>query len=239
MKVFINPGHSLGCSPDAGCSYNGIKEATICAEIASQLGKLLALNNIEYELYQQQGSKLTANQQLNKVATVANASKADIFVSIHMNGFSNSSAHGTETWYSRGSQKGEKLAKLINEELIKPYSTYTLFNRGVKVDSRSLLVLRSTVMPAVLTEICFLSNCSDANFIKSHKIDVAQRLCTAICRYANVTPSFEVPTSIKTSPNEIKLVKNDNKYDCYVDNKLKLSKNELSTCLNWIKTNHA
>ena len=235
-KIFINPGHSLGCSPDAGCCYNGLKEATICAELAEKVINLLDLQDFSTQLYQQQGAHLTSNQQLNTVSKVANASKADLFVSIHMNGFANPEAKGIETWYSKGSVIGEKVATAVHKELTKAFDSYTLKDRGCKIDERGLCVLKYTIMPAILIEVGFISNAEEANFIKTHLDEIAQRIVKGICTYYGKT---FVEQQV-TYPKFIKLTHTtDDKYDCYVDDKLKLSNNKLSTCLDWIKKTYA
>ena len=231
-KIFINPGHSLGCSPDAGCCYNGLKEAAICAKLAEKVTNLLNSQGFSTQLYQQQGANLTSNQQLNNVPKVANASKADLFVSIHMNGFTNPDAKGTETWYSRGSIVGEKVATAIHKELTRAFDSYTLKDRGCKIDERGLCVLKSTIMPAILIEVGFISNAAEANFIKTHLDAIAQRIVKGICAYYG--KSFVEQQD--TYPKSIKLTRiADNKYNCYIDDMLKLSNNKLSTCLDWIK----
>lgn len=235
MHIFINPGHSLNCNPDPGCAYNGIKEADIAAKIGRELYQFLEQKGIKTTLYQQTGSKLTANQQLNTVATKANVSGADLFLSIHMNGVTNSSAKGTETWYSNGSIKGKKFAECINNELIKPFSNYTLSNRGVKPDSRGLAVLKYTNMPAILTEIGFISNKNEAEFIRLNTHNIALRLYFAICKY------YGIDSVINDSPNwsEVKLKRTDEGlYDCYIDGKLKLKSNKFTSCTKWLETNY-
>lgn len=236
-KIFLNPGHSYNCKPDAGCCYNGIKEAEICSSIAVNLKALLIQQGFDVVVFQQQGTSLTSNQQLNEIPKKANESKADLFVSIHMNGHTNETAKGTETWHLEGSVNGKKLAQLINEELTQSFGTYTLTNRGAKVDQRGLCVLRKTVMPAVLTEIGFISNKIEAEFIKSHIDTIALRLCSAICKYYGKTMLVQILASTqKTYPGTIILShQSDDKYNCYIDDLLMLSNNKLSTCLNWLK----
>lgn len=234
-KIFINPGHSLNGNPDKGCCYNDLIEANISYDIAVLLKSMLINNGFEVILYQQEGKNLTSNQQLNKVPKTANSSNSDVFISIHMNGFSNESAKGTETWYYRGSQKSQKLAGLVNKELTKSFTNYTLTNRGAKVDKRGLLVLKATNMPAVLTEIGFISNKTEAEFIKNNKKDIAQRLCNAICQYFNKTVQLnKVETPKKSLKFSIEL-NDDNLYDCKVNDKLVLSGNKLSSVLQWLK----
>lgn len=228
-KIFINPGHSLNAEPDAGCCYGDIKEAIICHEIADLLRVQLYNCGIAVELFQQQGKK-SSNDQLNQVAKVANASKAELFLSIHMNGFDDESACGTETWHAPGSVKGKKFAELINAELIRPNELHTFKNRGAKEDKRGLYVLQATSMPAALTEIGFISNAKEREFIKTHKELIAKRLCVAICKYFNieyVESTEQLEITINACGNGL--------YDCLINGELKLKANKFQTCVNWLK----
>lgn len=234
-KIFINAGHSKNGNPDPGCCYNGLKEYDLAARIAKSLEEKLIANGFSVENYQQTGSN-DANIQLNSVAHLANRSKADIFISIHMNGFNKESAKGTETLYHPGSQKGKKIANCINDELIKPFENYSLTNRGIKEDSRGLAVLKYTNMPAVLTEIGFISNKEEANFISTNINKIAQRLCNGICSYFNVKPK-ETDKNTPNFPKEITLKHiKDDKYNVFVNSDLLLKENKLSTCIDWLKT---
>lgn len=240
-KIFINPGHSRHGIPDCGCIYNDIKECDIAFQIGERLEKCLKFNNFQTQLYQQTGYDNNANKQLNSVASLANALKADMLISIHMNGVANSNAIGTETFFSNGSFQGKLIAGYINTELIKPYHTpnyYLLANRGTKIDTRGLAVLKYTKMPAVLTEVGFISNPKEAEFIKTNVNEIAQRICNGICNYFNQTIKIYQDTieQIKKYPQEIILTHiSDGKYDVNVDLALKLNSNKLLTCLEWIK----
>lgn len=145
MKIFINPGH--GGIDSGAVSKSGNKESEINAKVADILLKRLKLNNYPVELYQQK-------KYLTEVSKAENKSGATIFLSIHCNSFSNPNAHGIETLYYSGSEKGKEIARVFQSELIKATG---LFNRGVK-PRKDLHVLKATKAPAVLVELAFLSN---------------------------------------------------------------------------------
>lgn len=95
----------------------------------------------------------------------ANAYQTDLpklFVSIHanaapstsMNHWANPGAKGMETWYYKGSRKGQKLATVFQRHMVQ----YTgMVNRGLK-STRKLYVIRKTSMTAVLTENGFYNH---------------------------------------------------------------------------------
>lgn len=153
MKIFLNPGHG-GADPGA-CSKSGTKEAAICETICSILGKRLKLNYYPVEIYQQKNSVF-------EVSKVENISNSTCFISIHCNAAAASSAHGVEVLYCQGSKKGEQLAKIALEHLVK---TTGLTNRGIKPRS-DLHVLNRTKAPAILIETAFISNPAEEKLLK-------------------------------------------------------------------------
>lgn len=146
MKIFLNPGHSLKYDPGA-IGASGTKECEINAKIAKATAERLQAAGHTVIVYQQQ-------KRLADVAEMANASGASLFVSIHCNSAVNKQANGTETWHYTGCPVGKKFATKIQLEIIKAIGTR---DRGTK-SSRSLYVLRKTIMPAVLCEVAFISN---------------------------------------------------------------------------------
>ncbi len=115
----------------------------------------------------------------------ANNAKVDIFVSIHANAYLGTwgNAHGIETFAYKSSTKGNKLAKLVQEELIKATN---LTDRGVK--HNNLHITRETKMPAILFECGFMDNKDEAKLLKSdsYRKLCAKAICKGICRYFNV-----------------------------------------------------
>lgn len=96
------------------------------------------------------------NNQLTGIVKKANAQKLDLFVSIHLNA---GGGHGTETYHHPASSQTSRLkAKAINDAVV---SSCGFRNRGVK--EANFQVLRETVSPAVLVEVCFVDSQEDAN----------------------------------------------------------------------------
>jgi N-acetylmuramoyl-L-alanine amidase len=243
-KVFINPGHSLNCSPDPGAVGNGFKEAEIAAKIGKALDTLLKSDSFETEVYQQTGAG-TANSQLNTAIQKANASKANLLISIHMNS-ATATAKGVETFYCLNSIQGKKFAEDVNNELAKPFENYTFSNRGVKSDDKSAVgsigILRKTSPVACLVELGFISNKEEANFVNSNIDKIAERLYKGICTYCGVEPKIKVSNT--EEPNNEKLViklehQGNGKYNCYINDELKLKENKFQTCINWLSDNYS
>ena len=122
---------------------------------------------------------------LNDRAGMANFYRADLFISIHSNS-AQGWAEGTETFIhpsARGS-RSERMARLIEQEYVKAGRE----SRGVK--TANFAVLRNTRMPAVLTEIGFISNRSEERFMNSRKGQkrLARSISNAFIRYRRSVP---------------------------------------------------
>lgn len=108
---------------------------------------------------------------------ISNNSKADLFVSLHCNAFTNSSANGLEVFHYPASEKGKAVANTILNNLVID-NLYTV-NRGVKTSS-GFYVLRKTVAPAVLVELGFITNYTDLEIIQSNKEKFALNITNSI-----------------------------------------------------------
>lgn len=156
MKIYINAGHDVDLDPGAVNPVTGLKEADVCKDIALQVCGYL--EHVGYKTMFGQSDALTRD-----IINAANDWEADLFVSIHCNSFSNPQANGIETLVYPGSTNSAKLANCIQNQLVK---TLQLTDRGVKERS-DLGVLRETYMPAVLTEIAFISNDKEEKILAS------------------------------------------------------------------------
>ena len=88
---------------------------------------------------------------------ISNGANADLFVSIHRNASTNTSANGVENWvYSSPSQKAVASANLVLSRIV---SAGVQSNRGLRYGNFS--VLRHTSAPAMLMEYGFISNAED------------------------------------------------------------------------------
>ena len=146
-KIVIDPGHG---GNDSGAVVNDMKEKNIAFDIANKLIKLLEKKGYAVMLTRNQDY----NPSLSKRIDVANVIKSDLFVSIHCNGFNDTSANGIETLYFPGSDEGEKLSGHIQAKMV---DYLDMSNRGIK-QRDNLFVLKYTRMPAVLCEIGFITN---------------------------------------------------------------------------------
>lgn len=97
----------------------------------------------------------------------ANSWGADIYYSSHHNAFKSKWGNhgGTETFYSKGSVNGKRLAELIHKAQM---DAYGLRDRGLKTNN--LHITRETRMPAVLSEGGFMDSTIDIKKLRDSKV---------------------------------------------------------------------
>ena len=123
-------------------------------------------------------------QDLNKAA-----GKDDIILSFHLN--SDVKASGTETLYWHTSEKGKKLAGLIQKGLV---GVLGLPDRGIKIrrkpldnadalNQRGWTMFKDTKVPFVMLESFFITNDGDLKRGNEKKAELAKAVVSAIKEY--------------------------------------------------------
>lgn len=179
--VVLDAGHG---GSDPGALGNGLKEKDCTLAIVNAAkGYFERDNNIKVYYTRTTNSQdnittgssgLNTSTSLRARTDFANDLDADMFISVHINSASNSSARGTEVYYSEKNNNAstsglssQKLANIMYQPLVQAVGSS---KRGVK--SANFYVIRYTKMPAILLECAFISNTADANILKSEaKID--------------------------------------------------------------------
>ena len=175
MKVFLNPGHAPNGDPDPGaCNYDlYLRESDIAKEIADAVEEYLTAAGVQVVGNLQSDS-------LGEITSMANASDADIFISIHCNAF-NGSAKGTEVEVYPGSKAGRALGNCIQNQIV---DALDMVDRGLE-DRPNLYVLKHTGMPAVLVETGFIDNYDDAVKLRDHTDKFARAIARGVTDYEN------------------------------------------------------
>ncbi len=179
--IVIDPGHG---GEDWGAT-DGIKEKDAVLAIGSQVAKILELHGLK--------AILTRNGDysigLDRRVEIARESKADLFVSIHANYFDREEAMGVET-YSYGS--GSRLAELIQQSIV---SRLAVVDRGTK--TARFLVLRKSIIPAVLVETGFISNKLESALLATpeYRNQMADAIARGILQYLGIEYKL-VPTRL-------------------------------------------
>jgi N-acetylmuramoyl-L-alanine amidase len=177
MKIFINPGHAPDGNPDPGAvnALTGLRECDVALNIGLAMSGYLQAVGYQTVVIQ--------SDSLSGVCGSANSLPADLFVSIHCNAATNADANGTETWYCHNSAAGEKLATLIQGQIV---NALPVTDRGLKEATpgvNGLYVLTNTDMPAVLVETAFISNPEDEQLLGCRQDEFARAIARGITDY--------------------------------------------------------
>lgn len=174
--LVIDPGHG---GNDLGATGRRSHEKDLTLKIAKRAAKLIRRHtkNTIVILTREKDEYVSLEER----AGMANFFHADLFLSIHTNS-ARTLAQGTESFVhrKRSSSWSKYFATLLQIEY-----TYNAKrqNRGVKRANFS--VLRETNMPAVLTEVGFISHAQEEKYMKSRRgyKKLASCICQAFIQY--------------------------------------------------------
>ena len=174
--VVIDPGHG---GPDSGAiGIGGLRETDVVLDVSKIVTNILNKKGVKVKMTRTNEIDL----DLGPRVSIANNTKADIFVSIHANASvgKKRNINGLETFYYSG-WKGRLLAEKIQKQIIKvsPGSP----DRGVR--RGNYFVIKQTNMPAVLVEIGFVTGKLDGSRLSKdmHRERVAYAIARGILEY--------------------------------------------------------
>ncbi len=182
IRIYIDQGHNPE-GPNTGAEGNGLREQDITYRVGEALYRRLE-NDPNYVARLSRPTADTAlgssnSGSLRARVEGAESFGADLFLSIHTNAAVNPQATGVEALVYR---LGTPVANLA-EEIVDEISDLTgLRERGVKARP-GLYVLRETSMPAVLVELGFISNPSDAALMRDNPDLFAEAIYRALNDY--------------------------------------------------------
>lgn len=90
--VFIDAGHG---GRDPGTSHNKVLERLVTLDVAMTLGRLLEANGLEVVYSRTRDTAVSLSERTRR----ANAARADLFVSVHVNASEDPRVSGVETYY--------------------------------------------------------------------------------------------------------------------------------------------
>ncbi|MFB4162949.1 N-acetylmuramoyl-L-alanine amidase [Alteribacillus sp. JSM 102045] len=158
MKLYLDPGHG---GNDTGATGNGLREKDINLDIALRIRNILLneYQNVEVRMSRRSDRAVSLSQRTND----ANQWDADYFLSIHCNAY-NGQARGYEDYIHNSLSDSSRTAQIRDSMHRHIVSMNRLSNRGKK--KANFHVLRESRMPALLTEIGFIDNSSDAAIMR-------------------------------------------------------------------------
>ncbi|MBQ8002196.1 MAG: N-acetylmuramoyl-L-alanine amidase [Clostridia bacterium] len=196
--IIIDAGHGI---PDGGAvSKNGTAESPLNLKIATKLNEELTERGYKVIMTRTDENGLNKKKKtdMNMRLDIMKTNPCDMFVSIHINKFSQSKYRGAEVLYSENFIQSTLLAQLIMDEikLIDPINQ----TRGITKAQSSLYLMKNANVPAVIVECGFLSNPDEEQLLKSseYQARLASAICDGIVSYYRNVEDFEKVNFIKS-----------------------------------------
>ena len=166
--IALDAGH--GGSDVGAIGPTGVTEKGVTLRVATELQKRLVKEGATVLMTRSTDTEVSPKkakasdiEELQARCDVGNDQNADIFISLHMDSFTNSSPSGTTGYYYvNGSKAGQRLARTLSEGIVSALGTG---NRGTK--SCNFYVVKHTTMPAALIEMAFISNDKEERLMNS------------------------------------------------------------------------
>ena len=166
VVIVVDPGHG---GKDDGARAEGVKEQDINLAISMKLksaletqgAKVILTRDGAYDLASE-GAKNRKKEDMRKRADIINAEPVDLFISVHLNAYANTSIHGAHAFYRKDDVASIELAEEIQKE----------FN----------------ALTGVLVECGFLSNADDREKLcdKGYQTKLADAITRSILSYLHV-----------------------------------------------------
>ena len=192
--VIIDAGH--GGEDGGASSASGLIEKHLNLEISSILCEMLKDAGVSVVmtrtddrlLYDRSVDFEGRKKKLDLAARleVAKTYEESVFVSIHMNSFSDKRYSGLQVWYSPKCPESMVLAQKIQSNTrakLQPNN-----KRSIKAADSKIFLLDNAISPAVLVECGFLSNPDEARLFESdeYKTKIAKVIFDSILEFLNM-----------------------------------------------------
>jgi N-acetylmuramoyl-L-alanine amidase len=210
FRIVLDAGHGGWDMGTVG--RKGLMEKNLVLDIVARLGKLVSKRLGAEVIYTRHNDTYVS---LEKRTEIANLAGADMFLSVHGNYSDLPSARGVETYYtntyssvrarSPDGNAGDELnvswtnvdvrekvlqsrrfAEDVQSSLYRTLKTKNPATRNRGVKEASYVVLTGTTMPAILSEVSFVSSPADESKLQSavYRQDIAEALYKGVATYA-------------------------------------------------------
>lgn len=190
LTVVLDAGH--GGEDGGAVSASGLQEKTVNLDLVLRLAALLEESGVKVCLTRDRdvllydrstdyrGRKKALDLQARRQITERTPNA--VFVSIHMNAFSQTKYRGLQVWYSPNDARSAVLADRIQatvRERLQPDNT-----RKTKSAGSNIYLLHHLTVPAVLVECGFLSNPDEAAMLaqEGYRQELAQMIFLGIAQ---------------------------------------------------------
>jgi len=193
--VVVDPGHG---GSDPGVVGHGLTEAEIAWDLAARVEGRLGVMGAHAYLTRGVDSDIDEMAR----AEFANATRADLLISLHVDQHDNGEPNGLATYYygndryGHHSALGQQFAGLVQREIVARTDMLSCQTHAKTWD-----LLRHTHMPAVRIEVGYLTNAADAERLASPSFrdTVAEGIVVAVQRLY-LPPEEDAPTGALKLP---------------------------------------
>lgn len=188
-SIMLDAGHG---GRDPGAVFEGRQEKDDNLALTLAVGDILQNRGLDVEYTRTEDEYESPYQK----AMEANASGADLFISIHRNSYpTDNTVSGVESLVYDASGIKYEIAESIDEQL----EAIGFVNLGVK-ERPNLVVLRRTKMPAVLLEAGFINSDTDNGLFDDNFQDIAQAIADGILDVLESSGQISVSGSEGAAP---------------------------------------
>ena len=196
--IVIDAGHG-GRDPGA-IGRTGLREKDVNLDIAIRLKKYFSRVGVYVIMTREEdldyggenGPSNLSKKRRDLVYRVkmANESKADLLLSIHVNSFPQSIWSGAQCFYDSKNPKSKLLAEAIQRSLVTKLGP----NRR-KAKSADYMILKNTKMPSVTVEVGFISNPREEEFLANdeYREKLAEAIFYGTAEYLSVQLTEDNP----------------------------------------------
>ena len=178
-KVFIlDPGHG-GENSDDEKGPTGLREKDVNLYIAQKLAEYLQKSGAKVILTRYVDEELSLPARIGTVNDI----RPNFLISIHQNTFFSPGVSGTEVFYYRGDYEGEKMSRMVMDNIVKALGT---INRGIK--NADLYILRESKVSSIVVETMYITNPEEEQRLKDDSIkeEIAKSIYRGIMDYYGI-----------------------------------------------------
>ena len=196
--VVIDPGHG---GKDFGASMGNAHEKDIVLDVALKLGAKIKSGYPEIKVIYTRTKDVFI--PLHERANIANKNKADLFISIHVNGTENSVAKGTETFVlgQHRSKDNLEVAKKENSVILLE-DDYNTTYEGFDPNSPESYIMFELVQDEYLDQSVMLASAVQEQFRNAYREDRSVKQAGFLVLRQTAMPSILVELGFISHPKE-------------------------------------
>ncbi len=190
LRVVVDAGHGY---PDGGAvGVGGTLEKDVNLSVAKKTEEILTARGISVIMTRTGDNGLwdesdtTIRQMklsdMHRRLEIIKSSDADLFITIHMNSYTDGNANGLHIFYSKNHPGVKDLCALMQDKISEATGAQV---HSVKTAAESLFLIKSAPMPAILVECGFLSNADEEKKLadEEYRARIAWAISSAVFEY--------------------------------------------------------